>query len=129
MGDQGNLSRWTILVYSLLKTSVFQYVSRVLIELDIREGMLESLDIMIKSYIYSQIVDYSNAPFQCVRCCKYEHIAIDYTLSFGKPIGRKKKDIEAPTKELKGSMASDNNGYMASLKVVGVIGIVTSLDN
>jgi hypothetical protein len=52
-------------------------ICRVLVEIDIHAGLLESLDIVWRGYHWSQPLDYLGIPFRCSLCRKTRHLRRD----------------------------------------------------
>jgi len=57
---------------SFLKTHVKQ-VARVLVSINIREGLAENINLKWGPDVFTQILDYENVPFRCRRCHAYGH--------------------------------------------------------
>jgi hypothetical protein len=49
-------------------------VARVLVNLNIREGLGEEVDLSWGSFTHTQRLDYENVPFRCRRCHQYRHL-------------------------------------------------------
>jgi hypothetical protein len=49
-------------------------VERILVNLNIREGLGEEVDLSWGSYTYNQRLDYENIPFRCRRCHQYGNL-------------------------------------------------------
>jgi len=57
---------------SFLKTHMKQ-VARVLVSINIREGLAETINLKWGPDVITQILDYENVPFRCRRCHAYGH--------------------------------------------------------
>lgn len=55
-------------------------VSRILVNLDTREGLIADLNITYRGYAQWQIIDYEGIPFHCRRSKKFGHILRDLPL-------------------------------------------------
>ena len=49
-------------------------VARILVNLNVREGLGEEIDFSWGNCTLSQILDYENVPFRCRRCHQYGHL-------------------------------------------------------
>ena len=49
-------------------------VARILVNLNVREGLGEEMDLTWGDYTYAQKLDYENIPFRCRRCHQYGHL-------------------------------------------------------
>jgi hypothetical protein len=49
-------------------------VSRILVNLNVREGLGEEMDLTWGDYTYAQKLDYENIPLRCQRCHQYGHM-------------------------------------------------------
>ena len=58
--------------FSYLET-LEKKVARILVNLNLREGLAESINLDWGPVIISQILDYENVPFHCRRCHAYGH--------------------------------------------------------
>ena len=63
--------------------------SHILVLLDIREGIVEKLEIYKGKSIHFNIPDYEGVPFICIRCHKHGHIMVYFPLSFIRKMGFK----------------------------------------
>lgn len=52
-------------------------IARILVHLDTREGLVDSLRLQFQDIIRWQTIDYEGIPFQCIRCHKMEHLYKD----------------------------------------------------
>jgi hypothetical protein len=59
---------------SVLK-GVDRRMGKILVELDVHNGLLEALDIEWRGNIYSQKLDYLGLPFHCTFCRRTGHLA------------------------------------------------------
>ena len=59
---------------SFLESGVF-YLGRVLVLLDIRNGLASDIDIKHGESVFNQSLDYVGIPFKCNRCHNYGHLA------------------------------------------------------
>jgi hypothetical protein len=62
-----------ICVDHLSLTTSVKKVARVMVEIDIHDGLLECLDIDWRGKIYRQRLDYLGIPFRCAICKKTGH--------------------------------------------------------
>ena len=67
-------------------------------ELDIKEELLECIEIEMEKTIHKQIVDYVKIPFQCGRCHVYGHILENCVQKEGNSKVWKKKVIQKKNK-------------------------------
>jgi hypothetical protein len=49
-------------------------VARILVNLNVREGLGEEMDLSWGGYTYAKKLDYENIPFRCRRCHQYGHL-------------------------------------------------------
>jgi hypothetical protein len=70
---------------SFMETSVMA-IGKVLVGLDLREGLHEQVIIQQGYISHSQILDYSSVPFKCIKCHKYGHLVEDLTFKHIKKI-------------------------------------------
>jgi hypothetical protein len=76
------------------ETNVFNKMDKFLVEIDVKEGMVESVDIEMDHRTHKNILDYCNVPFTCVRCHMHGHISKDYPKSFMKKVWRRNIENE-----------------------------------
>ena len=57
--------------------SNLRWVARILVMLNIREGLAESLNLRWGQFVIKQILDYEKVPFHCRRCHVYGHPAYE----------------------------------------------------
>eukprot|EP01018_Ginkgo_biloba_P004985 Gb_28741 [translate_table: standard] len=69
-------------------------VARILVSLDLREGLAKEILIQKGGFSHSQLLDYMGIPFRCRRCHKYGHLAMDCSLSFSNKVWVKKSEVE-----------------------------------
>lgn len=74
MGD--SLGTFTALDESY-KLSNARSVAHILVDLDVRQGLFESINIVMGDMSYVQILDYVNIPFRCSWCRRVGHILVD----------------------------------------------------
>jgi len=55
-------------------------VARILVNLNVREGLGEEIDLSWGSFTHSQILDYENVPFRCRRCHMYGKLVMNFHL-------------------------------------------------
>ena len=55
-------------------------MARIMVNINIREGLAETINLDWGPTVISQILDYENIPFRCRRCHKYGHPASDCDL-------------------------------------------------
>ena len=56
-------------------------VARILVNINLREGLAESINLDWGPVIIPQILDYENVPFRCRRCHVYGHMVSECNLS------------------------------------------------
>jgi hypothetical protein len=49
-------------------------IARILVNLNVREGLGEEIDLSWGSFTHTQLLDYENVPFRCRRCHQYGHL-------------------------------------------------------
>jgi hypothetical protein len=49
-------------------------IARILVNLNVREGLGEEIDLSWGNYTHTQLLDYENVPFRCRRCHQYGHL-------------------------------------------------------
>jgi hypothetical protein len=64
------------------KESCHMSVARILVQLDLRPGLLQELINESSSGSFVQTLDYEGIPFRCHRCHVYGHGVADCTLTF-----------------------------------------------
>jgi hypothetical protein len=64
-------------------------VMKILENLDLRDGLVESLELWRGQSLHKQILDYVGVPFRCIQCHKYGHVVVDYQLPYKKKVGWK----------------------------------------
>ena len=64
------------------KSCKFHSVAQILVALDLRQGLYESMELVIGDKSYTQTLDYLNVPFCCSRCHKVGRLLVDCQLSF-----------------------------------------------
>jgi hypothetical protein len=72
-------------------------VARILVNLNVREGLGEEMDLTWGDYTYSQKLDYENIPFRCRRCHQYGHLVKNCKLPLrtrGTVYGRHKDSLK-----------------------------------
>jgi len=57
-----------------------QRVARILVSINLREGLAEQMNLIWDSEVTLQILDYENVPFRCRRCYVYGHPASECSL-------------------------------------------------
>ena len=57
-------------------------VARILVQLDLRSGLLQDLVFESSSGSFVQTLDYEGIPFRCQKCHVYGHRVVDFTLPF-----------------------------------------------
>jgi hypothetical protein len=55
-------------------------VARILVNLNVREGLGEEVDLRWGRYTHTQRLDYENVPFRCRRCHQYGHLIMNCKL-------------------------------------------------
>jgi hypothetical protein len=60
----------------------FKMVAQILVDMDLREALLEAINIKVHRWNYTQTLDYVNFPFRCIRSHTYVHLAKDYFFKF-----------------------------------------------
>jgi len=94
---------------SFLKTHVKQ-VARILVNINIREGLLETINLVWGPEVISQILDYENIPFRCRRYHAYGHPISECSLLVRTFFGGRKKSFAKgkPSEPEKGMRSSDS---------------------
>jgi hypothetical protein len=92
MWDLSKFLGHTASVESSYKKSVYFLVARVLLDIDLKEGLEESIEIAIGDKVITHILDYPNIPFHGVRCHNYGHMVIDCMKPFIKKSVEKEND-------------------------------------
>jgi len=49
-------------------------VARILVNLNVREGLGEEIDLSWGSFTHTQLLDYENVPVRCHQCHQYGHL-------------------------------------------------------
>jgi hypothetical protein len=62
-----------ILADNSYKSSNAHFVAKILVDLDVSVGLYESMEIEAGSTKFTQLLDYENIPFRCIRCHLYGH--------------------------------------------------------
>ena len=55
-------------------------MARILVNINVREGLGEEVDLVLGPFHHTQKLDYENIPFRCRRCHEYEHLVEDCKL-------------------------------------------------
>jgi hypothetical protein len=55
-------------------------IARILVNINVREGLEEEIDLTWEGYTHTQLLDYENIPFRCWRCHKYGHLVDSFHL-------------------------------------------------
>jgi hypothetical protein len=74
-------------------------VERILVSLNIREGLWEFLNLTDLGQTRVQILDYEGVPFRCRRCHEYGHIVMDCKKSSRGHFGSRSSDVSRPIQE------------------------------
>jgi len=61
---------------SFLETQQRQF-ARILVNVNIRDGLAEDMQLVWGPFVFNQILDYENVPFRCRRCHAYGHPAVE----------------------------------------------------
>jgi hypothetical protein len=85
------------------KSCGFRSIAQILVELDPRNGLYESMDLQYGDKKLTQILDYVNMPFCCVRCHIVGHVVKDCGFKFHE------NDPKAGTEASKMLVSSNNN--------------------
>ena len=90
-------------------------------EVDISEGFSNSIEIVMCSHSYRQIIDYMKTPFKCVRYHTYGHVEEQCSFRFIKKAWKKihyQNEVNGGLKPIKGELVQANglfnemeNGY------------------
>eukprot|EP01018_Ginkgo_biloba_P039380 Gb_12932 [translate_table: standard] len=72
-------------------TSGLMVTTHILVQMDLREGLAESLELKKGLHSLTQPLDYSSVPFRCNRCHKYGHLAAECPLPFQRKVWVRKK--------------------------------------
>jgi hypothetical protein len=70
----GNQLGKTILMDDSFLYEGYRSIARILVDLDVSRGIFETIDLVFKEKRYSQMLDYVNIPFLCLRCHLYGHL-------------------------------------------------------
>jgi hypothetical protein len=73
-----------ILVDNSYKSCLARSDDNILVDIDVSQGIFESMDLVAGKRIHTQMLDCVNFPFHCVRCHSYGHVLKDCDLSFKK---------------------------------------------
>ena len=57
-------------------------VARILVDIDVRDGLLVEMDIEVDGVHFNQNIDYSSLPFHCNKCHSFENLAKDCPMPF-----------------------------------------------
>lgn len=76
-------------------TSSQRLVAIILVELDERGGLYESLNLVANGKTYTHTLDYLNIPFRCLRCHFLGNILENYDKTFSKNVWVKKQSLVA----------------------------------
>jgi hypothetical protein len=49
-------------------------IARILVNLNVKEGLGEEIDLTWEGYTHTQLLNYENIPFRCRHCHKYGHL-------------------------------------------------------
>jgi len=55
-------------------------IARILVNINVREGLGDEIELVLGSYRHIQKLDYENIPFRCRRCHEYGHLVADCKL-------------------------------------------------
>jgi hypothetical protein len=64
------------------KSTESMTMRKILVELDLKEWLLESIHIEVEKWKYTWILDYIQVSFQCARCHLYGHVMEDCSINF-----------------------------------------------
>jgi hypothetical protein len=73
---ENHLGEFLKLDSSYLRTDE-RKVAKILVSLNVRDGLGEEVDIKWSSVMHTQRLDYENVPFHCWRCHHYRHLLED----------------------------------------------------
>lgn len=85
----GNILGSFIEVDMSFEKTKHQQVARILVNINIREGLAEELNLCWGPTVIKQILDYENVPFRCRRCHVYGHPTSDCNLPLRTRLGRR----------------------------------------
>jgi hypothetical protein len=68
------------------KTSSLRMVENILVEVDIKEGLVDNIKIIMGAHTHKKIMDYMRIPLICVKCHSYRHVADECSFSFTKKV-------------------------------------------
>ena len=94
-------------------------IARILVNINLREGLAESINLDWGPVIIPQILDYENVPFQCRRCHVYGHPALACTLSVRPQNDSRRKASEAAYKGSHEKVAGSSGSAQTSADEVG----------
>ena len=110
------------------ETKVDRRCTRILVEMDIREGLFEELLIVMHGSVWSQCLDYWKLPFRCYNCRKVGHLqkhCDDYQAGQKKPqlkkiwVRKNNGGTQRPTMDADPKTKSTENGVAYEEKVMG----------
>eukprot|EP01018_Ginkgo_biloba_P032904 Gb_28853 [translate_table: standard] len=87
----GNVLGHFVEVDMFFITSGLVVITRILVRMDLREGLAESLELKKGLHSLTQPLDYSGVPFRCNRCQKYGHLVVECPLPFQRKVWVRKK--------------------------------------
>eukprot|EP01018_Ginkgo_biloba_P032610 Gb_14068 [translate_table: standard] len=68
-------------------------VAKILVEINVSQGLFESMELVAGGKSYTQVLDYVNFPFRCVRCHQYGHVLKDCGKIFSRQVWKKKEGV------------------------------------
>eukprot|EP01018_Ginkgo_biloba_P006122 Gb_38546 [translate_table: standard] len=87
-------------------------VARILVSLDLGEGITKEMLIQKGDLIHSQLLDYVGIPFHCRRCHKYGRFASEYSLSLIKKVWVKKAILEVQESQKDLNISKSTLGFL-----------------
>lgn len=85
----GNLLGTYLETDASYKVTKLKTVAKILVKINIRNGIPSAVKMDWGPYSYHQVLDYENVPFRCRRCNAYGHPAADFSLSIQTLNGRR----------------------------------------
>ena len=103
---------------SFVETKVMK-VARILVNINLREGLAESINLDWGPVIIPQILDYENVPFRCSRCHVYGHPASACSLPGRTPKGNRRNGSGAACKGPSKKIAASSGSAQTSAEDIG----------
>jgi len=65
-------------------------ITRILVEVKLREGLVDEISLEVRGEIYYHTIDYIGIPFFYAQCHSYVHLVSDCMLKFTRKVGKRK---------------------------------------